>query len=148
MITSVGNTIRRGAQETNERDGDYRPRYKVKKKGFYLFGKSILTMQVSSSSPWRSVQDARSQRWSWDKQYPTKSTLYFWLASPKVSPSSVCLSLMGASMNGGEYSWIGLGLCNKVNTISSRYIQNYFTQKTPQRHTGTEYRKMWLRNSK
>lgn len=113
-----------------ERDDNYTPRYTVKSKGFYLFGKSILTMQVSNNSPWRSVQDARSQRWSWDKQYPTKSTLYFWLASPNVSPSSVCLSLMGANMKGGEYSWIGLGLCNKVNTIISRYIRNYLMQET------------------
>ena len=111
------------------REDNYTARSSVKKKGFYLFGKSILTMQVSSNSPWRSVQDASSQRWSWDKQYPTKSTLYFWLASPNVSPSSVCLSLMGASMKGGEYSWMGLGLCNRVNAIISRYSENYLMQE-------------------
>lgn len=37
-------------------------------KAAHLFGKAIFTMQVSSNSPWRSVQEAKSQRWSWDKQ--------------------------------------------------------------------------------
>lgn len=29
-----------------------------------LFGKAIFTIQVSNNSPWRSVQEAKSQRWS------------------------------------------------------------------------------------
>lgn len=77
----------------------------------YLLGTSMLMMQVSSSSPYRSVHVARSQRWSWDRQYPTKSTLYFCDASPNVSPSSVCLSFTGARMNGGVYRRRHSGLC-------------------------------------
>ena len=34
----------------------------------YLLGTSMLMMQVSSSSPCWSVQEASSQRWSWDRQ--------------------------------------------------------------------------------
>lgn len=79
----------------------------------HLLGTSIFMMPVSRSSPYRSVQVARTQRWSWDKQYPTNRTLYFWDASPKVSPSSVCLSLTGARMNGGVYRRRHSGLCKR-----------------------------------
>lgn len=77
----------------------------------YLLGTSMLMMQVSRSSPYRSVHVARSQRWSWDRQYPTNSTLYFCDASPNVSPSSVCLSFTGARMNGGVYRRRHSGRC-------------------------------------
>lgn len=77
----------------------------------HLLGTSMLMMQVSRSSPYRSVHVARIQRWSWDRQYPTNSTLYFCDASPNVSPSSVCLSFTGARMNGGVYRRKHSGLC-------------------------------------
>lgn len=38
------------------------------RKGSHLLGKAMFTTQVSSNSPCRSVQDAKSQRWSWDRQ--------------------------------------------------------------------------------
>lgn len=74
-------------------------------------------MHVSNSSPYRSVHVARSQRWSWDRQYPTNSTLYFCDASPNVSPSSVCLSFTGAKMKGGVYRRRHSGLCRTGGEI-------------------------------
>lgn len=75
----------------------------------HLLGTSMLIMQVSRSSPCWSVHDTRIQRWSCDRQYPTKSTLYLGGISAHISPCSGCLGRVGPRMKGGEYSCSGLG---------------------------------------
>lgn len=67
-----------------------------------LLGTSMLIMLVSRSSPCWSVQDTRSHRWSCDRQYPTKSTLYLEGSSAQISPCSGCLGRVGPRMKGGE----------------------------------------------
>lgn len=68
----------------------------------HLLGTSTLMMQVSRSSPCWSVQDTRIQRWSWDRQYPTKRMLDLGGSSAQISPCSGCLGRVGPRMKGGE----------------------------------------------
>lgn len=82
----------------------------------HLLGTSMLMMQVSRSSPCWSVQDTRIQRWSCDRQYPTKSTLYLGGTSAHISPCSGCLGRVGPRMKGGQYSCRGLGCWMRKET--------------------------------
>jgi len=74
----------------------------------------IEVIEIRNKDGWNKVE-----KWILQLCNPTKSTLYFWPASPKVSPSSVCLSFTGANIKGGVYSRIHSGLYEDDNRKQS-----------------------------
>ena len=100
---------------------------KKKQRFPHLLGTSMLMMQVSRSSPCWSVQDTRIQRWSCDRQYPTKSTLYLGGISAHISPCSGCLGRVGPRMKGGQYSCRGLGCWMRKETWMNTGMSEYIT---------------------